>query len=139
MDHIFRNIAAIIVGFIAGSALNMGLVQLGHQIFPISGVDLNDMDSLAAIMPALSYHYFIFPFLAHALGTLLGASTAAWIAKSHKMKFALSIGFLFLIGGITVNLMLPGPTWFSIIDIVIAYIPMAYIGGLIGIKKIIKK
>ena len=42
---------------------------------------------------------FVFPFLAHALGTLAGAFVAAKIAASHKMRFALAIGFLFLLGG----------------------------------------
>jgi len=33
-----------------------------------------------------------------------------------------------------VNYMLPGPTWFAATDIVIAYIPMAWIGGKIARK-----
>ena len=52
------------------------------------------------------------------------------------MKFSLGIGVLFLIGGITVNYVLPGPIWFAIVDIVLAYIPMAWIGGkIVGKKK----
>ena len=51
------------------------------------------------------------------------------------MKFSLGIGVLFLIGGITVNYMLPGPIWFAIVDIVLAYIPMAWIGGKIVARK----
>ena len=48
------------------------------------------------------------------------------------MKFSLAIGGLFLIGGIIVNFMLPGPTWFAVLDILVAYIPMAWIGGKIA-------
>jgi hypothetical protein len=55
------------------------------------------------------------------------------------MKFALAIGVLFLIGGIAVNYLLPGPLWFSVIDLVIAYIPMAYLGGRIAIKSLSNK
>ena len=54
------------------------------------------------------------------------------------MKFSLGIGVLFLIGGITVNYMLPGPIWFAIVDIVLAYIPMAWIGGKIVARKRLK-
>ena len=50
------------------------------------------------------------------------------------MKFSLGIGGLFLLGGIMVNYMLPGPTWFAVVDIVFAYIPMAWIGGKIAEK-----
>jgi len=45
------------------------------------------------------------------------------------MKFALGVGAFFLLGGIMVNYMLPGPTWFAVVDIVFAYIPMAWIGA----------
>ena len=134
MKTIVRNILAIIIGWFIGSSVNMGLVETGHTLIPIEGLDPNDMNALAKVMPTLSAKYFIFPFLAHALGTLLGAIVAGWIAASHKMKFSLAIGVLFLLGGIVVSFMLPAPIWFIACDIIIAYIPMAFIGG-----KIVKK
>jgi len=134
MNPIIKNILAVIAGWLGGSVVNMGLIQTGHTIMPIEGLDPNDMDALAAIMPTLEFEYFIFPFLAHALGTFAGAAIAGLIAVSHKMKFALSVGALFLLGGIVVNYMLPGPTWFAIADIVIAYIPMAYVAGRLVVK-----
>ena len=129
MNPIFRNILAVILGWVVGSIVNMGFIKAGHKLLPIEGVDPNNMEALVAVMPTLSYKYFIFPFLAHALGTLAGAFMASVIAFNNKMKFALAVGVLFLIGGIMVNYMIPGPTWFAVIDIVFAYIPMAYIGG----------
>ena len=112
----------------------MGLIQIGHKLFPMEGIDPTDMESLANLMPTLGFEYFIFPFLAHALGTLVGATIAGFIAVNHKMNFALVVGGLFLLGGIMVNYMLPGPTWFTITDIVLAYIPMAWLGGTIAIN-----
>ena len=132
MNPIIKNVLAVVAGWIGGSAINMGLIQVGHKLLPIDGVDPNDMDALAAIMPTLDFEYFIFPFLAHAIGTLVGAAIAGLIAASHKMKFSLGIGGLFLIGGIIVNFILPGPTWFAAADIILAYIPMAWIGGKIA-------
>ncbi len=134
MNPIVRNILAVIAGWFGGSMINMGLVKLGHMVFPIEGIDPNDMDALAAVMPDLTTEYFIFPFLAHALGTLAGAIIAGLIAFNHKMKFSLAIGGLFLLGGIMVNYMLPGPTWFVAVDILLAYIPMAWIGGKVALK-----
>jgi len=124
-----RNILAVIAGWIIGSVVNMALIQLGYSLYPLEGVDPNDMEALAAIMPTLAPKHFIFPFLGHALGTLVGATVAAMIAASNKMKMALVVGVIFLLGGIAVNLMLPGPTWFAAVDIVLAYAPMAWIGG----------
>jgi len=134
MNPIIKNILAVIAGWLGGSLINMGLIQTGNKLIPIEGIDPNDMNALAAVMPTLEFEYFIFPFLAHALGTLVGAAIAGLMAASHKMKFSLGIGGLFLLGGIVVNYMLPGPTWFAVTDIVIAYIPMAWIGGIIAGK-----
>lgn len=134
MNPIIKNILAVIVGWFIGSVVNIGLINLGHKIFPITGVDMTDMTALAEVMPTLDAKYFLFPFLAHALGTLVGAFLAYKIAATHKMKFALGIGVLFLLGGITINYMLPGPTWFAVADIALAYIPMAWIGGKLAAK-----
>lgn len=135
MNRILKNSIAIITGWLIGSIVNMGLIKLGHGVYPIEGIDPNNMEALANIMPTLDFKYFIFPFLAHALGTLAGAVIAALIAVNHKMKFALGIGVLFMIGGILVSFMIPAPTWFVVADLVLAYIPMAWIGGRLVTKK----
>jgi hypothetical protein len=132
MKPIFKNILAVILGWLGGSVINMSLINAGYKFFPIAGIDPNDMDALAAVMPTLGFKYFIFPFLAHALGTLFGAAIAGIIAANHKMRISLGIGVLFLLGGIMVNYMLPGPIWFAVADIVFAYIPMAWLGGKIA-------
>ena len=134
MTPTVKNIIAIVCGWFIGSLVNMGLIEAGHTLIPIEGLDPNDMKALAKVMPTLSAKFFIFPFLAHALGTLVGAIVAGWIAASHKMKFSLAIGVLFLLGGIVISFMLPAPIWFIACDIIIAYIPMAFIGGKIAKK-----
>ncbi len=134
MIIIIRNILSVIIGWVLGGVVNMKLIKTGYQVFPLEGVDVNDMEKLAAVMPSLDSEFFIFPFLAHALGTLVGAIIAGLIAGSHKMKFSMSIGGLFLVGGILVNYMLPGPIWFAAVDILMAYIPMAWLGGKIALK-----
>lgn len=134
MNPIIRNVLAVILGWFGGSVINMGIIQLGHSLKPIEGIDPNNMDALAEIMPTLDFEYLIFPFLAHALGTLVGAIIAYFIAANHKMKFAFAIGVLFLLGGIAVSFMLPAPTWFVVTDLVFAYIPMAWLGGKLAQK-----
>lgn len=134
MNPILKNILAVVLGWLTGSIVNMGLIQLGHKIMPIEGVDASDMEALAEVMPTLGYEYFIFPFLAHALGTFVGATVAGVIAANRKMTFALVIGGLFFLGGIMVSFMLPGPTWFTVVDLLFAYIPMAWFGGILALK-----
>ncbi len=134
MNSILRNILALVFGWLGGSAVNMGLVELGNKLIPISGIDYSVsqeelLAALAPIMSSLEPKYFLFPFLAHALGTLVGAFIAAKIAGSAHMKIALGVGLLFFLGGIAINYMLPGPMWFSIVDVLFAYFPMAWLGG----------
>ena len=141
VKRILKNIFAVILGWIIGSLLNMGLVELGNLVFPIKGVNRNSMEELAIVISTLNATYFIFPFLAHALGTFLGAFIAWNIASSHKMRIAMTIGGLFLLGGFAVNYLLPGPKWFTILDITLSYLPMAYFGGFLASfysKKVMK-
>lgn len=134
MKPIFKHIISILAGWIGGSIINMSLIQLGHSFYPIKGIGQNDMTALAAVMPTLEFHYFIFPFLAHSIGTFIGAFIAGLLAVKNKMAFSLSIGGLFLLAGIIVNIILPGPLWFTISDILIAYIPMAWLGGTLALR-----
>lgn len=113
----------------------MGLVQVGHVVFPIEGIDINDMQALGNLLPTLEYHYFLFPFLAHAIGTFVGALFAGLIGKSYKLLVCLIIGLLFFAGGIMVNTMISGPRWFTIIDLLLAYFPMAWMAYLLIRKK----
>ena len=95
-----RNILSIPAGFILGSIVNMALVMIGGVVIPPpAGADVSSMESLKASMPLFEPQHFLFPFLAHALGTLAGAVVAAAVATTAVTRFALAIGVLFLIGG----------------------------------------
>ncbi len=136
MKPIVRNILAPVAGIIVGSVVNMGIVTIsGSVIPPPEGADVTTMEGLKESLHLFQPRHFIMPFLAHAIGTLAGASLAALIAATHKMTFALAIGIFFLIGGIANTFMLPSPTWFTIVDLVGAYIPMGYLAGALVIKK----
>ena len=130
MNKIVRNVLAVITGIILGSAVNMGIIMLqGYFIALPEGVDVTNTESLQSSMHLFGPKHFIFPLLAHAIGTLVGAYLSARIAASHKMKFALGIGIFFLIGGISMVFMMPAPIWFVILDLSVAYIPMGWLSG----------
>ncbi len=136
MNPILRNILAVVAGLIVGGAVNMGIITLSGSIIPPpNGADVTTMEGLKATMHLFEPKHFLMPFLAHALGTLVGALIAALIAASHKLRLALATGVVFLAGGIQMVMALPSPLWFSITDIVGAYIPMAYLGAKLAMKK----
>lgn len=136
MHPILRNILAVILGIIIGSIVNMGILMMsGKVIPPPEGADVTTAEGLKASLHLFEPKHFIFPFLAHALGTFAGSLVAAFIAANRKMTYALVISVLFLAGGIMNAFMLPGPMWFNVLDIVVAYLPMGYLAGKIAVRK----
>jgi ABC-type multidrug transport system permease subunit len=89
-------------------------------------------DGLKAAMPLLEPKHFVAPFLAHALGTFVGALVGVRIAVSRRAMVASVIGILFLCGGIAASFMIPAPGWFIALDLLAAYLPMAWIALRLG-------
>jgi len=71
---------------------------------------------------------FNLPFLNTHFGPLAGAFVTANIAATYKKTFALIVGAFFLIGGAMMVFMLPAPVWFVVLDLVVDYIPMGWLG-----------
>jgi hypothetical protein len=129
MRRILRLVLAVVVGFIAGSIVNMALVHLGGVVFPPpAGADTSTMEGLKASMHLFEPRHFLFPFLAHALGTLSGAMVATWLVRPRTPGPAWTIGVLFFLGGVASAFMLPAPAWFIAVDLVLAYFPAAWLG-----------
>lgn len=130
MKPVVKNVLAVVGGVVVGSIVNMGLVNIGPAVIPLpEGADVSTMEGLRDSMALFTPANFIPPFLAHALGTLVAAFIAARFAASHHMKLAVGIGVFFLLGGIAAVLMLGGPLWFKAADLLLAYIPMGFLGA----------
>lgn len=133
MKNILRFFLALLVGLLVGGIVNMALVITGPHVFPPPpGVDVADPKSLAAGIHLFEPKHFLFPFLAHALGTLVGALVGHLIASTQRGVVAAVIGVMFLIGGISAVYMIPAPAWFGALDLIVAYLPMAWLGARIG-------
>jgi hypothetical protein len=127
------NALAVIAGIFIGSFVNIMLVNIGPSVIPMpEGADVSSMDKLKESMSLFGPANFLFPFLGHALGTFVGALVAARLAASHGLLLGLGIGGFFLLGGIAAVAMLGGPLWFQVTDLLVAYLPMAYLGSLLG-------
>lgn len=133
MMTILRNILAVVIGLAVGGGVNMSLILIGPYVIPApAGVDVTDAQSLSTSMHLFKPEHFVFPFLAHALGTLAGALVAFLIAASYRSVFAYVVGAVSLAGGIAATFMIPAPIWFITLDLAVAYIPMAWFGTQIG-------
>ncbi|MCD8528695.1 MAG: hypothetical protein LRY27_01665 [Chitinophagales bacterium] len=142
--NIIRNVLAVLVGLYIGANLNMYLIKWISPLFELpEGTNPIDFKSLKAHMHLFNWKNFIAPFVAHAGGTLIAAFICTLLAASRKWILALIIGFVFLLGGIYMVKLLPeAPLWFDVLDLVMAYIPMAFLGLLLGekiVKLVVKK
>lgn len=132
MNSTARNVLAVLGGLVVGSAVNMGIIMLSGSIIPPpEGADVTTTEGLTASMHLFEPRHFIMPFLAHAFGTFMGALVAALLAASQPMRLALGVGVVFMVGGVSSIFMLPSPLWFSVLDVVGAYFPMAYAAGVL--------
>lgn len=130
MHPILKNVLAIVAGLVIGAVVNMSIVMLSGSIIPPpEGADVTTTEGLRASIHLFKPINFLMPFLAHAIGTLVGAFVAAKFAANNKMIIALAIAVFFLAGGVSMVFMVPSPMWFNVIDLVGAYLPMGYLSG----------
>lgn len=135
MRKLFRPIVAVVLGFVIGSAVNMGFIMLsGKVIPPPPGADVTTMEGLKASLHLFEPKHFVFPFLAHAIGTMVGAFVATLVALKKSYIPAYVVGGLFLLGGIANAFWLPAPVWFNAIDLLLAYLPAAWLGHKLGTR-----
>ena len=129
MNNTLKNILAVIIGIVVGGFVNFAIIQISGTIIPPpEGADLSTADGIKAASHLLETKHYIMPFVAHALGTFVGALVVMLIAATKKIILPMSVGVFFLLGGITAALMIPAPTWFLVLDLGLAYIPMVWLG-----------
>lgn len=136
LKSVLLGTGAVVAGAVVGGMVNMGLILAGSKLLPPpSGVDVNDVASIDAHIGEYSVAQLLSPFAAHALGTLAGALVAALVAPESRLRVALTVGLLFLAGGVMAVSMIPSaPLWFDALDLVVAYVPMALLGARIAAR-----
>lgn len=108
----------------------MAIVVGGAAVFPPpEGVDASSAEGLRAGIHLLGPEHFVSPFLAHAVGTFVGALAAGMLESPRGRRAHRFVGGFFLAGGIAAAAMIPAPAWFIATDLVLAYVPTAMLGG----------
>jgi hypothetical protein len=129
MKQTILNLFVFATCVLVGAMLNGIIINFSGDIIPgPDGFDLKTEEGLKLALPFMEPRHFIMPFLAHALGTLVGAFLVTLFIKERKLFRALLVGFLFFLGGTYMVFKLPSPLWFDAVDLGLAYIPMAWIG-----------
>jgi hypothetical protein len=134
MPKLLRNVLAVLAGIVLGGVVNMALITISPSLIPPPpGVDVNNAESLIKGIHLFQARHFLMPFLAHALGTFVGVLVACLAATSDKLRIAWVVGVFFLCGGVAASFMIPAPSWFIGLDLLVAYLPMAWLGIFLGL------
>lgn len=126
MHPFIKSGLAVLAGIFVGGIVNFGIIILSSSIIPPpNGVDVSNIESIKTNIHLYKPIHFLFPFLAHALGTFSGAVLAIKISKQTKIEYMVALVFLY--GGISMITQVSSPMWFTVLDLGLAYIPMAWL------------
>lgn len=120
----------MLIGIAVCLLLNSVLLGLMMRLIPPPpGFDPKELSSFSL----LETEHLLSPFVAHAVPSFIGGFLAALIAATRRLTMALVVGGLHMIGGILAAVMIPAPLWFIVADLTLAYLPMAWAGGLLAL------
>jgi hypothetical protein len=125
---ILKGLLVLLVALFIGGEVNMFIVENGHKLISNPpGTDFTTAEGLKKSMHLMLPKHFVMPFLAHALGTLVAAIIVVKLMPAQSKYLAYLVGLIFFVGGVMMISMVPSPLWFTIVDLVFAYIPMSLI------------
>lgn len=129
MPTFVRNILVLFLGLAVGYYVNTGILMLSPILTPPpEGMDTTNAASIKEHLHLIGPKYYIIPFIADALGTLIGAWLVASFTTTNKIKWAIAVGVFFMVVGITNLVSMRSPMWFTIVNMSVAFLPMALLG-----------
>ena len=107
-----KTLGGFLVGMMAGSAVNMGLVLLNFKVFfPLPlGVTFDDHEAFRDYIDSLPNVAYVVVFLANWSETVVGGYVAG-LLSNYPMWMAQSISALTVAGTVANQLSLPTPLW----------------------------
>jgi hypothetical protein len=140
MSSTLKNSLVFLLALIVGAFVNSAIIQWGPLLIPYPpGIDMQTPEGIKAAIPFLKPIHYLTPWLAHAIGTMVGALLVSLFSSTRHLFRSLIIGGVFLIAGIYMITLIPSPAWFIWLDLMLAYIPMAYLGWRLSGKPSHKK
>ena len=128
------NVIAVIIGIIAGMALNLGILEINYLAWPIpKGLDISDSAQLQNYLDTLPVLAFLGAMAAHLAQSFGGGWVAARLGSSHPMLLAMIGGTVSLAAGVMMMTMVKGPAWMAI-ELPL-YLVVAWLAGNIEQKR----
>ena len=107
-----RNICAVLIGLVAGMAVNMLIGMSALLLYPMpEGVRFDDAEAMPAYFESLPVTAFLIVMLAHLGQAFVGGWIAAIISRKNPMLVAMVIGVLSMLAGLYNLSTMPAPAW----------------------------
>ena len=125
------NTLAVVIGLVAGMAVNMSLITLNAKVlYPApKGLDMRDKQAFQAYVDTLPAPAFLVVMAAHLGQAFCGGLVAAWLGESHRVTLAMIVGGVSLLGGVMMMRAVKGPRW-MLVELPL-YLLLAYAAGVI--------
>jgi hypothetical protein len=111
-----RSVLAIVVGFIAATAIMMLTETANGRVFypdlAKAAEGVTDREVVRQLLAAAPVGAPLVVLAGWVLGTVIGGFVAAKIASRAPAGHAIAIGVIIALAGVANNLMLPPPVWF---------------------------
>ncbi|MFK7787168.1 MAG: hypothetical protein AB8B56_18750 [Crocinitomicaceae bacterium] len=114
---------ASILGLAASWAVNMGILQIFLFGKIEEGVDQNE--AMMEMFDSFTAIDYLTPLAAHVFGILIGLIVARLICKTSNIPIYI-IGGLHMAATVANIFMIPAPTWFIIVDLVLPILIILY-------------
>lgn len=127
MNHTLRNALALMAGLIAAFVFNSVTLQLLGSLTGMEAQSEMTPEEIANHLKNLKPWQFAVPFAAHVLGSFAGGFIAASLSKTQPKVLAVTVALIHLAGGVAMVMAFPHPIWFVILDLTLAYVPIAWL------------
>lgn len=126
-----KGILPIFGGMATAMVVIFLMEAISHMLYPLpKGFDFKNKEAVIEMVNNMPLGAFACLLIGYAFGSFSGGLVAAMLASEKRLRSALIVGSVVMLGGIMNIIMIPHPLWFAIATF-FAYIPFAYLGGYI--------
>lgn len=128
-----KRILSIILGLVASVVTIMIVESIGHFIYPLEAIDMNNKDVMNAFMKSIPTGAVMMVLVSWLIGAFVGGLIASLIEKATAFRNSVVIGVIILILSIINLITIPSPIWMWLGAIVLI-IPFAIAGNKLVVK-----
>lgn len=139
MQHLIRNILALLAAVFAGGLVIMLVQSINAKLYPPPpGLDYRNAEQMKAYAATLPAGAFAVVLLSYLLGISAAVFLATRLSGNAHRRQGIIVALFFAAASIINLVSLPHPTWFWVGNVIVLLLA-AWIGTKLGVPKVIKE